>query len=961
MSTLVLHLESADNNKLAITPKFRQAGRPEAIWATACCDAERVQTVSREMYRVLADAFQAAFNVRGELDLAGARGHLETLRTLGEQLCKLLFTDAAIRQLEASASIQHVLLECTPLWNTLPLELVFLHDFFCFRYGIGRQLHTTGRAVPPQRPPADGGLQALSVVDPGRLLADAGSDLRPGFQGFQDRWEALVHANGTPLRQRIDFDAARVFRPTSPQQMADLVRHHPLITFIGHHHFDPQNPQLSGFVLGRDDGDRQIVFTAEDLQGCLGAGQTPPLVLLSIACRSGLTEGWQTQWIDRDRVFGMVDAAIRCGIPHYIGTVVKIPAERSPDVMLPFYEQLARGQTIGRALWHARRALRRVADDPLDGGTLLGLTLVLYGDPATGYFCADGHRCDAAATVTCGVVTDSGVCGNLVCDRDPDFARGRCVLHAAAPVPCAAGHLVADNSQLAACTVDGCRNTVCPACRGWGQGLCWEHCSYEGHPIVTAAEQSSRKTCSDPKNTHPGQQRSVGLRDAGWLRGLCSECLVAASTPPPVCPHCGRWIDEQTNPQAGTCQNCQQPLCAACRPWYEATLYCRITDLAVSDRDAKWLELLEQRGTEQPDLAAPSRLRTGQGQSVEFLDGLATNVVEQTRRRELLPVLRRSAAEIVLPRPRALGGVRQNVAELDTELSERLQQRGMPRVDPVWQPPSGWQQAWQPLNRLQIHDVRSLTSRRVLVAVATVTPVEFQAGRGPVRIPADADHLDRIQQTIRQWWTDTADGDLPDLYLVVLSTTGWTGVSPSYRPGLLTVLAEPGDEWVEVEAPPLDGMPDHIRRFVERLVPKSVYQQQQEIRQWIESALETEDFVTRIKIQDAIGEQWGQGVDDRLVRRVFAQMTGTGRYKGIQVDGKPAIRLATAKERTAREARRWWWEIATAVALVTVSVLRWIPPFVIRDSDSIWLTLAILVIYVLGQVVKNVAAFVARG
>jgi hypothetical protein len=967
MSTLVLHLESADGNRLLVTPSLRQVGRPDQIGPTACCDAKQVQTLSRDMYRMLAEAIKVGFNDRGDLSLAAARGHLERLRALGTQLREQLLTEPTVRQLEANASLQHVLLECTPQWNTLPLELMFLHDFLCFRCGIGRQLHTTSRTVPSPRQQSDRGFQAFSVVDPGRLLADAGTDLRPGFQAFRDRWESLVHDNGSSFRQLIDFDAARVFRSTSPQQMADAVRHHSLVTFVGHHHFDPQNPEHSGFVLGRGDGDREIVFTAEDLQECLGAGQAPPLVLLSIACRSGLTEGWQMQWIDDDRVFGMVDAAIRSGIPHYIGTVVKVPAQRSSDVMLPLYEQLARGQTIGRALCQARRALRAVTDDPLDGGTLLGLSLVLYGDPSTGYFCAGGHRCEAAATVTCQVVTDTGVCGRIVCDRDPDFAQGRCSLHAAAPVRCSAGHPVADHSQLAACRMDGCHNTVCPACRGWGQGLCWEHCCYDqGHPIVTQAEQLSRKTCLDPLKKHPDEPRSVGLRDAGWLRGLCSECLAAANQPPPACPHCGRWIDEQKNPLSGTCQNCQQPLCAACRPWYEATLYCRIADLAVSDRDAKWLELLEQRAAEEQDggqdLAAPARLRAKLAASNAFLDGLATNVVEQTRRLDLLPRLRLSAADVLLPWPRALGGVRQNATEQDTALKVRFRDRWGPRVDPPWEPPTTWQDAYQTVNRLQVHEVRGLAGSPVLVAVATVTPVMFQANRGPVLIPADADHLARIEQTLRQGWADPRKTELPDVYLVVFSTTGWAEVAASYRPGLWTSLAEPDGDQVRVWNPPLDGRPRHIREFVSRLVPTSVYRQKQAIREWIEAALETEEFATHVKVQDGIAATGDLSYDGRLVKEVCDEMVESGRYRHDQVNGQRAIRPATRQERGARLARRWWWEIALSVLLVLVSLFPRLLPMFERPSRpvAIGAIAMILACYLAGHVFKNFIQFLRQ-
>lgn len=68
-------------------------------------------------------------------------------------------------------------------------------------------------------------------------------------------------------------------------------------------------------------------------------------------------------------------------------------------------------------------------------------------------------------------------------------------------------------------------------------------------------------------------------------------------------------------------------------------------------------------------------------------------------------------------------------------------------------------------------------------------------------------------------------------------------------------------------------MDDRQRQFVDFVdklsLPMTVCQMKQATRQWVESALEGEDFVTMVRVRDAMEAEWERAVDDQLVLDSF--------------------------------------------------------------------------------------------
>ncbi|MGM0485575.1 MAG: CHAT domain-containing protein [Planctomycetota bacterium] len=970
MNTLELEYQLAENNRLQLKYRvcYANAGSNADAWGLRANvgDIEEARNLSRKCRSELLRAFQAMATDADRLDLAAASGHVERLKSFGSELRQALLPGDVIRLLaDPHASISHIVFRHDPSLSNIAFDHIVLgdeahdNDFIVFRYGVGRDVLTEHSAGVSNAPAGSTkAYQGFGLIDPGSLLAREGVEsLAVEAWDFLESWS---HSD------KIEFQQTRVGRPVDGDWVRQAVQQGDIGTIVSHFRFDREHPERSGFVLGPDE-----VYSAGDLVKDLARGTAPLRVLLAVGCESGSTDGWDTQWIGDTRVWGMVDAVRRAGVRHYIGTSVPFPAAAAGRLLSPFHEGLVNGKTIGHVLRDTRERLREGSP----GGALLGLAFLLYGSPQTAYFCAEGHRVSPGTTRCCtGHLKDGSLCGRIVCPQEPGFnnvdalglLQPRCRGHFNPPqaIRCSAGHVVDNASCLAECTMEGCRNTVCPICSGHGQGLCWEHvCHDDGHRIIGQA----RKRCLDPHGLHPDEKRSVCPSDDGWMDGLCKECLThrasQAQDDRAVCPHCGQYVDDESG-WAGECVDCGDRLCASCGPSrYEKTMYCPNTTRSRDERDAGWLTSLEHRSRNDAALAAPARLREIHALADEFQENISTNVIEQTGRLDPMPAFRLSAWDVVLPESRVLLGVALDGDQSALLLGTLQSQWRLPKVPGAqhdWQPPEQWLESYRQTVQLKVLRLPNYWGRPVLAAVATVTPVEWMPGKGPTLVPCDEYHLKAIQKSL----VEVLGEPLPDTYLVVCSTTGWASqVRPSYQPapsGMLLVHVHYQEEGWLVTPPPLDGMPARVRDFVARLVPQSVYEQRQERRNVIENYLKDHDFITRGRAEKQIEARTGRPLQGQDIERTFDQLAATGAYRRHDLDGRPSLRPATPQERAGHLAGRWWSAIAIALLLFLVAVLAVVLP----TLQGFWGVVAVAGVAgmaALGQVARKLLTFLNGG
>ncbi len=900
MATLVLQYRAFPDDRVELTAEIRtHRGTTEPVaFVPRVCGYEELRDDSRKYVEALREVMYQTPRWSPLPDLAAEiQGKFQPI---GEALRAKLMPHDVLQRLQTDHSVRHLLFRVDPQLNGVPFDGIYLwNDFLAFGYATGKELLN-----PNRRAPGGGGLtsglpyRVRTVVDPGMQLEPDAVD------GFTNRWADLQGVSAG----KFDLDSTLVSQPATIADLQQHLRGCELFNIFSHHKYDNDAPEKSGCVIGAEP---DIVFTAADLLHSLDAGAQPPRLIFSASCESGVTRGWEAEWPNTTRLYGMVDAALRAGIRHYVCTAVELPQHRSPLAMADFYEALGEGRTVGESLRLARRALRGNAGNPLDAGTLLGLAYVLYGDPGDAYLCGGGHRVDSVPIALCGDMSGGAPCGHVICAQDRGYARQLCDAHCppATQVICSTGHAVADAAQLAPCKADGCRNVVCPQCRGTGQGLCWEHCCHEGHPIHHGAS----KTCADPSGLHPGEKRSVCPRDDGWFSGLCKACLAAArpAAQAQSCGHCGAFITAQ-NPWHGVCAGCGQQLCSreTCGPWHEQTMHCPNTTRSKTERETEWLKSLEVRGIQNTNVATRTRLVQTRGMLNDIESAMAMNIGRATQDRPRVPLLTsaRRGMSFLHPRVRSLAELGQG--NITVTLQQRLENAWRLPNDVAragrWCPPQDWLNDLHAVNYVRAFRLSGLWGRPVIVVLAVLTPVDFLENLGPVFTPCNAKHLSIARDAVGAWLKDTSGrGEAPDTYWVAIAPQGWVKeVKALALPKEMVILVEPrGDSW-RVCRPALPGMAAGVRKFARRLEPETVHQRMEAIRKWVVEYLEAFEFVTVIKVQDAVETTLHTTIAMEEVLFVFDLLEEEGKFRREEVNGKDALRVATPAERAGHRARR---------------------------------------------------------
>ena len=512
MDTLILHytIEArGERSGIGLVPILhRNDGRLLFLQAhPALCELDAALEVADQ----LVDCVRRAIDAMGpRVNLRAAASCYGDLQRLGLQLLGHLVPAELVRLLQNDASIRHLTFCLDPRLNGIPFDWMWLGgDFLAFRFAVGRELLSTiAAAADSSRRPA--GLPFTGrffLVPPRELDAAQREAISQQAVDFYSGWVSSGKAS------TVRFDTLDLTGSFTATDVLEAFRTREIVSLYSHHRYDEDQPDQSGYALSDS-----ATFTAQQLLDGLTTGYLPPLLVFSLSCESAITRGWEQDWPRSGRIYGMVDAAKRVGIPHYIGALVEIPALKISGVFNSFYSALASGHTVGEALRLARISLRQNPLDPADGGTVLGLALTLYGDPSVALLSGSGHRTAEVHAPVCEAKVGGGFCGKAVAPQDPGYTLRLCPDHYR-PEGCSAGHTLAPGSRLKVCKE--CGNQLCPQCSGWGQQLCWDHCCHHGHEVLADA----RKPCRDPRKIHPHEKRSVCPLDAGWVAGLCRECL----------------------------------------------------------------------------------------------------------------------------------------------------------------------------------------------------------------------------------------------------------------------------------------------------------------------------------------------------------------------------------------------------------------------------------------------------
>jgi hypothetical protein len=216
-----------------------------------------------------------------------------------------------------------------------------------------------------------------------------------------------------------------------------LLQAHDLVLVLGHHsdrRCAPRDaPHLEGLLISDERGLAPELYPPAAMLSALQPPNVPPELLFWLACESGLATGWGEDWPNEKRIYGFVDATVRAGVTHFIGSSIPVPEAAAADLVEPFLLGLAMGCSVGEALRRARVAARRGSADPASGGSLVGLAFSLFGRPSLGLLNAAGKRIGGQLAHPCQHVEDGVRCGLLYLPVEAGAGNQRCAAHTLIP------------------------------------------------------------------------------------------------------------------------------------------------------------------------------------------------------------------------------------------------------------------------------------------------------------------------------------------------------------------------------------------------------------------------------------------------------------------------------------------------------------------------------------------------
>ncbi|MCA9682548.1 MAG: CHAT domain-containing protein [Myxococcales bacterium] len=249
------------------------------------------------------------------------------------------------------------------------------------RFAIGRQLVAErGRHNAPHQ--RDGVIRALIVGDPQRPGGSALAGARAEAEAIAKTFEKIKAELGAELdfeRERDLFIGETVTRAAMRRLLRD--GGYDIVHFAGHGSFSPDKPDRSAWMLS--DGP----LWAAELQNTLAWSPSPPWLIVSNACNTGMTNGGLPRSYQGE-VYGFAEACIREGVRAVIAPLWKISDRAGRVLATNLYQSLLFSRaTVGAALRQARLAARDVADVGDAGGRDISWAgMVLYGNPTDRLF-----------------------------------------------------------------------------------------------------------------------------------------------------------------------------------------------------------------------------------------------------------------------------------------------------------------------------------------------------------------------------------------------------------------------------------------------------------------------------------------------------------------------------------------------------------------------------------------------
>jgi pimeloyl-ACP methyl ester carboxylesterase len=225
--------------------------------------------------------------------------------------------------------------------------------FFGPELQLTRQFRTTLSSAPGLPPSPERTLRVLVVADPAP---------EPELQlpGAREEGRAVVRrlrehrSNEFSNRSGIKIEVTDRIGPgeCDPVEVLALVlsEEFDIIHFAGHGFFNDAEPDLGGWVFGRD-----RTLTAREI--FRSRGRTPRLVFANACYSAVVNPNVPAADVMGRQLAGLVEAFFERGIANYVGAGWPVGDAAAVTFASTFYDLILRGQTLGEAMSQSRRAI----------------------------------------------------------------------------------------------------------------------------------------------------------------------------------------------------------------------------------------------------------------------------------------------------------------------------------------------------------------------------------------------------------------------------------------------------------------------------------------------------------------------------------------------------------------------------------------------------------------------------
>ncbi len=284
-----------------------------------------------------------------------AQDSIEDFKKNTRLLYDLLFSRQIKNRLDSLGSV-NLVLSLDERLIAIPWELLFNgQDFLCFKFNLGRSIHTRNSEHQPR-------YRNISSKPRMLILANPTGDLPSAYR------EGLYIKNCLTKTGSIsvDFKAQDI----SSNYVRKNLRDYDIVHFAGHCEYNSEKPEESGWIVA--DG----WVSARDFL-VLSESAALPSIIFANACQSARAENNLLDLQAQSKVYGLAQAFLFAGVRHYLGSFWRVEDDFSGKFAEEFYNQTISAQSIGKAVRLAR--LRLFREYGIAAVAWAGY--VLYGDP----------------------------------------------------------------------------------------------------------------------------------------------------------------------------------------------------------------------------------------------------------------------------------------------------------------------------------------------------------------------------------------------------------------------------------------------------------------------------------------------------------------------------------------------------------------------------------------------------